>query len=132
MKLEKNVDEYFVMLNTQGGSFTPMMDDDEIAIYTDKQKARREASKNLLGEHFGFEVFTRGTGDETPHMRQTEAQARDAERYRFIRRQGNYDWDLPHIAVDHYSAMGKRTTQVYCEEEADAVIDAAIAKQKGE
>jgi hypothetical protein len=50
------------MLNTQGGGYTPMMSDDDIAKFGSADEAKACAEENILGEHFGFEVFERGTG----------------------------------------------------------------------
>lgn len=55
--------DFFVMLNTQGGGYAPLMDDDEIAKFETAQLARTCAQNNLLGAAFGFEIFERGTGD---------------------------------------------------------------------
>lgn len=54
---------FFVMLNTQGGGYTPLMRDDEIAQFNTEHDAEMCAKGNLLGSHFGFEVFERGTGN---------------------------------------------------------------------
>lgn len=54
--------DYFVMLYTQNGSFTPMMHDDDIARYPSQKAARDAARNNLLGEHFGFDIFRIGDG----------------------------------------------------------------------
>ena len=52
--------EYFVMLTTQPGGMTPMVnDDDELATFT---SAKAAAQESVLGHHFGFEVFRRGEG----------------------------------------------------------------------
>lgn len=56
--------DFFVMLNTQGGGYTPLMrGDDEIAQFGTADEAKASAEDNLLGAHFGFEVFERGTGN---------------------------------------------------------------------
>lgn len=54
--------DYFVMLNTQGGGITPLMSDEEIATFETTSEARAAGKDNLLGAHFGFEVFGRGEG----------------------------------------------------------------------
>ncbi|MGR5448745.1 hypothetical protein ACP3V3_02930 [Vibrio sp. PNB22_3_1] len=54
--------DYFVMLATQNGSFTPMMDDDEIAKFPSVYKARNAAKQTVLGEAFGFQIFRYGSG----------------------------------------------------------------------
>ena len=56
--------DYFVMLNTQNGGIAPMMEDDEIATYETPSEAKEAGNGNLLGAHFGFEVFGRGDGRE--------------------------------------------------------------------
>lgn len=53
---------------------------------------------------------------------------KDAERWRSVRREINYDCDFPHVAIDKYSPWGKRTTRVLCEDEADAAIDATMGE----
>jgi hypothetical protein len=55
-------DDFFVMLNTQNGGYTPMMGDDEIAKYTTFEAAAEAAEDNPLGENFGYEVFQIGCG----------------------------------------------------------------------
>ena len=56
--------DFFVMLNTQRGGYTPLMrDDDEMATFGTADEARASAEDNMLGAHFGFEVFERGTGN---------------------------------------------------------------------
>lgn len=63
--------EFFVMLNTQGCGYTPLMRDrDEIAQFSTADEAKMCAENNLLGSNFGFEVFERGTGEmpsNAPH-----------------------------------------------------------------
>ena len=56
--------DFFVMLNTQGGGYTPLMNDDEIAKFDSAEAARVWARRNPLGAHFGFEIFERGTGEQ--------------------------------------------------------------------
>jgi len=56
---------FFVMLRTQSGSFTPMTDKDDegqIAKFATKEAARAAAVTNVLGTYFGYEVFEMGTG----------------------------------------------------------------------
>lgn len=56
---------YFVMLSTQGGCITPMTGDDgEMALFGSKSEARQCAKDNLLGAHFGYQIFTDGEGDD--------------------------------------------------------------------
>ena len=56
--------DYFVMLNTQNGSFTPLMDEkgDDIAKFATDDDADKMAAQNPMGEHFGYEVFQIGMG----------------------------------------------------------------------
>lgn len=55
--------DYFVMLNTQDGGITPLMGgDDEIATFDTPSAAKDAGGENMLGAHFGFEVFARGEG----------------------------------------------------------------------
>jgi hypothetical protein len=57
--------DYFVMLNTQNGGITPLMAaDDEIATFETPSEAKAAGKDNLLGAHFGFEVFGRGEGHD--------------------------------------------------------------------
>ena len=56
--------DFFVMLNTQSGGYTPLMADDDIAKFASKDAAIACAQDNMLGAHFGFEVFERGEGDQ--------------------------------------------------------------------
>lgn len=48
---------YFVMLFTQGGSFTPLMKGEEIAKFCSRRAAEDTAKLNVLGQAFGFQVF---------------------------------------------------------------------------
>lgn len=58
-----NGGDFFVMLNTQRGSYTPLMrDEDEVAKFGTADEAKTCAEGNLLGARFGFEIFERGTG----------------------------------------------------------------------
>ena len=58
--------DFFVMLTTPDGGYTPMTtgDDDEMAKYATLEEARSAALGSVLGEHFGYEIFARGMGDE--------------------------------------------------------------------
>lgn len=51
--------DYFVMLTTQAGSFTPLMDSkyDTIAKFKTAEEAREAANNSVLGEMFGFVIF---------------------------------------------------------------------------
>lgn len=54
--------DFFVMLNTQDGSYTPMMGEYDIAKYQSKDDARTVAQNNMLGKAFGFSIFHIGEG----------------------------------------------------------------------
>lgn len=55
--------DFFVMLFTQKGGITPLMEnDDDIAVFETEEEAREAANRNSLGVWFGFEIFERGTG----------------------------------------------------------------------
>ncbi|WP_333879010.1 hypothetical protein [Methylobacter sp.] len=56
--------DYFVMLNTQNGGITPLIDADteELATFATKGDAEKSATTCVLGYAFGFEVFERGCG----------------------------------------------------------------------
>ena len=63
---------FFVMLTTRSGGFTPlmictdiMMNKAELAIFSTKEKARESAKNSELGKLFGFEVFEYGCGDKS-------------------------------------------------------------------
>jgi len=61
--------DYFVMLYTQNGSFTPLVDIDEfdnadIAKFETEDEARESAKSNMLGEAFGYEIFEIGLGNQ--------------------------------------------------------------------
>jgi hypothetical protein len=60
MKMESG--NFFVMLCTQGGDYTPLMAEDDIAKFETAEAAKECAHGNLLGNHFGFEVYERGAG----------------------------------------------------------------------
>jgi hypothetical protein len=62
--------DFFVMLYTQKGSYTPLMDctsiaNDtvEFAKFKTKEEAREGALGSVLGEQFGYEIFEIGYGD---------------------------------------------------------------------
>ena len=56
-------EDFFVMLNTQNGRYTPMMgDEDNIATFGTKEEAEESAKHSVLGKYFGYEVFERGCG----------------------------------------------------------------------
>ena len=61
--------DFFVMLTTQNGGYTPLMmctnitiNEDELAKFETEDDARKAASRSVLGEMFGFEVFEIGCG----------------------------------------------------------------------
>ena len=60
---------FFVMLTTQDGGYTPLMMctdigtyDAEFAKFDTEEEARQSAEGTVLGEMFGFEVFEIGCG----------------------------------------------------------------------
>lgn len=56
--------DYFVMLTTQSGGYTPLLDDkDELGKFETEDAAIAGALSTILGELFGFEVFERGRGE---------------------------------------------------------------------
>lgn len=64
-----NKGDFFVMLTTQNGDYTPMMlctdiatNEAELAKYETEQEAKKAAKETVLGEHFGYEIFERGYG----------------------------------------------------------------------
>lgn len=66
----KSKGDFFVMLTTQKGGFTPLMlcadiatCESELAKFETKEKARDGALGSVLGEQFGYEIFEIGTGD---------------------------------------------------------------------
>ena len=56
--------DFFVMLNTPDGGYTPMTTgyDDEMAKFGTYDDAVSAAQNTSLGDAFGFEVFQRGYG----------------------------------------------------------------------
>jgi hypothetical protein len=56
--------EFFVMLTTQNGGCLIMTDETgyEPAIFESEEAARKAAKENILGSHFGYEIFERGCG----------------------------------------------------------------------
>ena len=56
--------EFFVMLTCQNGKITPMMDSDNLAVYSSFMEACDDANHNPYGRHFGYEVFERGSGHQ--------------------------------------------------------------------
>jgi hypothetical protein len=67
---DKNKGDFFVMLTTQKGGYTPLElctsiadDTSELAKFETKEDARSGALESVLGEQFGYEVFEIGTGE---------------------------------------------------------------------
>lgn len=54
--------DFFVILCTQGGGYTPLMGDENIAQFETADEAKACARDNMLGYSFGFEVYERGRG----------------------------------------------------------------------
>lgn len=56
--------DFFVMLNTQNGGITPLVDDEteKLATYDSVDEAKDAAKSSMLGDMCGFEVFQRGYG----------------------------------------------------------------------
>ena len=56
--------DFFVMLYTQRGSYTPLVDseNDDIVKFQTEEAARECAKQNPLGEQFGYEVYEIGCG----------------------------------------------------------------------
>jgi len=55
--------EFFVMLNTQDGGITPLVDDKEdLATFDTVEEATKGAKSSILGDAFGYEVFQTGYG----------------------------------------------------------------------
>ncbi|NUZ10063.1 hypothetical protein HUZ36_04650 [Pseudoalteromonas sp. McH1-7] len=65
----KNTGDFFVMLTTQTGGYTPLMlctdieyNREELAKFKTKEAAKSAAESSVLGENFGYEVFEIGYG----------------------------------------------------------------------
>ena len=65
----QNTGDFFVMLTTQSGSYTPLVlcsdienNIEELAKFETKDAAIKGAEKTVLGENFGYEVFEIGCG----------------------------------------------------------------------
>lgn len=56
--------DYFVMLTTQTGSYTPLMAAglDEIAKFKTVEEARKAAKNSVFGEVYGYAIFDIGDG----------------------------------------------------------------------
>lgn len=68
MATENNGD-FFVMLTTQKGDYTPLMrctdietNAEELAKFNSKDAAKDAAENSVLGANFGYEVFEIGCG----------------------------------------------------------------------
>ncbi|MFG0448354.1 hypothetical protein [Vibrio sp. YQ_11] len=64
-----NKGDFFVMLTTQNGDYTPMMlctdiatNEAELAKFETEQEAGEAARGTVLGEAFGYEIFEMGCG----------------------------------------------------------------------
>ena len=67
---KENKGDFFVMLTTQKGGYTPLMncisiadDTSEFAKFETKDDAREGALGSVLGEQFGYEIFEVGMGE---------------------------------------------------------------------
>ncbi|MCG7552095.1 hypothetical protein [Pseudoalteromonas sp. Of11M-6] len=65
----KNTGDFFVMLTTQNGGYTPLMlctnietSSEELAKFETKEAAAKAAESSVLGDNFGYEVFEIGYG----------------------------------------------------------------------
>lgn len=59
-----NEQEYFVMLTTQPGGMSPLVDEDgQLATFSSVEAANAAGEGSQLGDWFGFEVFKRGHGE---------------------------------------------------------------------
>jgi hypothetical protein len=66
---DENTGDFFVMLNTQNGGYTPLetctsieYDTSELAKFKTKELAKEGALGSVLGSEFGYEVFEIGDG----------------------------------------------------------------------
>jgi len=66
---DENSGDFFVMLTTQEGGYTPLelctsiaYDTSELAKFKTKELAKQGAIDSVLGENFGYEVFEIGRG----------------------------------------------------------------------
>tara|TARA_B100000809_G_scaffold134362_1_gene132056 strand:- start:968 stop:1180 length:213 start_codon:yes stop_codon:yes gene_type:complete len=67
---DENKGDFFVMLTTQQGGYTPLElctsianNTSELAKFKTKEDARKGALESVLGEQFGYEIFEVGTGE---------------------------------------------------------------------
>jgi hypothetical protein len=66
---DENKGDFFVMLTTQNGGYTPLEfctsiadNTSELAKFETKEGAQKGALGSVLGEQFGYEVFEIGRG----------------------------------------------------------------------
>lgn len=66
-----NQGDFFVMLNTHCGGYTPLIesDSDDMASFSTKEQAIEAAKDTYLGSFFGFEVFETGLGAQVEGLR---------------------------------------------------------------
>ena len=59
-------EDYFVMLTTMSGSYTPLMNSegDDIARYKTMEEARTAANSSLLGNMYGWSIFDIADGED--------------------------------------------------------------------
>ncbi len=62
-----NEGDFFVMLTTQSGGYTPLTQHEgpeagTLAKFKTQEEAKTGAESSVLGEHFGYEVFEIGCG----------------------------------------------------------------------
>jgi hypothetical protein len=67
---DENSGDFFVMLTTQKGGYTPLElctsiadNTSEFAKFETKELAKEGALGSVLGEQFGYEIFEIGTGE---------------------------------------------------------------------
>ena len=67
---ELNTGDFFVMLTTQSGGYTPLKNclsiahnTSELAKFKTKESAAEGALESVLGSEFGYEVFQIGCGE---------------------------------------------------------------------
>ena len=61
----QNKGDFFVMLTTQSGGYTPLVSDvdlDSLAKFETEAAASAAAQNSVLGSEFGYEVFQIGCG----------------------------------------------------------------------
>jgi len=68
--MQENTGDFFVMLNTQTGGYTPLMlctdiamDETVLAKFETKEQAKKGALDSVLGKTFGYEIFEMGCGE---------------------------------------------------------------------